>query len=68
MQEVKITWEFIKLGQFLKFVSVIYSGAQAKEFLAEENVTVNGVREERRGRKLYRDDKVFALNNEFIIK
>ena len=68
MQEVKITGEFIKLGQFLKFVSVIDSGAQAKEFLAEENVTVNGVREERRGRKLYRDDKVFALNNEFIIK
>ena len=68
MQEVKITGEFIKLGQFLKFVSVIDSGAQAKEFLAEENVTVNGVREERRGRKLYRDDKVFALNNEYIIK
>lgn len=68
MQEVKITGEFIKLGQFLKFVSVIDSGAQAKEFLMDNEVTVNGVREDRRGRKLYKDDKVCVLNYEFIIK
>ena len=68
MQEVKITGEFIKLGQFLKFVSVIDSGAQAKEFLLVNNVTVNDIKEDRRGRKLYRDDIIRVLNDEFIVK
>lgn len=53
MNVVKITTEYITLGQFLKFTAIIYSGAMAKDFLSENEVLVNGEIEQRRGRKLY---------------
>lgn len=45
--------EYITLGQVLKEVSVISSGGQAKWYLAENTVLVDGEPENRRGRKLY---------------
>ena len=54
MRKVKITTEYITLGQFLKFTGIIRSGALAKEFLVENNVYVNDEKEDRRGRKLYK--------------
>ncbi len=53
MESVKITTEYITLGQLLKYCSFISSGAMAKEYLAENTVLVNGEEETRRGRKLY---------------
>ncbi len=53
MEDVKITTEFITLGQLLKYCSIISSGAMAKEFLMENEVLVNGEKEDRRGRKIY---------------
>ncbi|WP_425335412.1 S4 domain-containing protein YaaA [Salipaludibacillus daqingensis] len=50
--------EFITLGQALKEAAVIDSGGQAKWFLAEVPVWVNGEEENRRGRKLYPGDKI----------
>ncbi len=44
---------YITLGQLLKELSVISSGGMAKYYLEEENVYVDGLREQRRGRKLY---------------
>lgn len=41
------------LGQVLKEVNVISSGGQAKWYLAEHTVFVDGEPENRRGRKLY---------------
>ena len=41
------------LGQMLKEVTVISSGGQAKWYLAENTVLVDGEPENRRGRKLY---------------
>lgn len=58
MEEVKITSEYIKLGQFLKLTDIIDSGAQAKGFLEEVSVYVNNEFENRRGRKLYPGDIV----------
>ena len=43
----------ITLGQFLKYVNIISSGAEAKMFLQENALVVNGEKENRRGRKLY---------------
>lgn len=41
------------LGQVLKELSIISSGGQAKWYLAENSVFVDGEVEQRRGRKLY---------------
>lgn len=62
MEVVKISSEFIKLGQLLKFATIISSGALAKMFLEENKVLVNGVEENRRGRKIYPGDIVETLN------
>jgi ribosome-associated protein len=48
----------IRLGQLLKLVGVIDTGAEVKAFLATESVWVNGEREVRRGRQLYPGDVV----------
>jgi ribosome-associated protein len=58
MREVSIRTEYIALGQFLKLADVIDTGGQAKAFLAEVPIHVNGELENRRGRKLYPGDEV----------
>ncbi|MBM7708940.1 S4 domain-containing protein YaaA [Enterococcus lemanii] len=45
--------EYMTLGQMLKEATIISSGGQAKWFLAENTVFVDGEPENRRGRKLY---------------
>lgn len=56
MKEIPITTEYITLGQFLKLADCIDTGGQAKLFLAEREVFVNGEKENKRGKKLYKDD------------
>jgi ribosome-associated protein len=46
------------LGQLLKLSGVIASGAEAKELLRTEHVSVNGEPEARRGKKLSPGDVV----------
>lgn len=52
--------EFITLTQFLKMKDLISSGGEAKYFLKEKKVKVNGILEDRRGRKLFKDDEVYV--------
>ena len=59
-EALPITAEFITLGQFLKAVNVIGTGGEAKFYLAENAVKVNGEPEQRRGRKLRPGDLVIA--------
>ncbi|MBS7576798.1 MULTISPECIES: RNA-binding S4 domain-containing protein [unclassified Enterococcus] len=47
--------EFIKLGDLLKDLNIISSGGQAKYYLPENPVIVDGEPEIRRGRKIYPD-------------
>lgn len=68
MKEIKITTEFIKLDQFLKWAGVCDTGVDAKFFILDGNVKVNGEEELRRGKKLYPGDKVEAAGETFIIK
>ncbi|OBC13542.1 RNA-binding protein [Mycobacterium sp. 852013-50091_SCH5140682] len=56
--EVPIRDESIRLGQFLKLASLIDTGADAKEVIADGLVTVNGDVELRRGRQLHPGDTV----------
>ncbi|MBR6072112.1 MAG: S4 domain-containing protein YaaA [Acholeplasmatales bacterium] len=68
MKSLKITTEYITLQQLLKIENVISSGGEAKYFLAENEVFVNGEKENRRGKKLYPGDIVKVLGKEFKIE
>lgn len=57
-QEFQFHGEYITLGQMIKVLNILESGGQVKQFLAEEDVFVNGEPENRRGRKLRADDIV----------
>jgi ribosome-associated protein len=48
----------IRLGQLLKLVDAVPTGAQVKDLLLAGSVRVNGEPEERRGRQLHRGDVV----------
>lgn len=67
MKEVKIVTEYILLGQLLKLTGIISNGSDAKWFLNDNKVEINGVIDQRRGKKLYPGDKVEVLNQTFII-
>ena len=41
VKEVKISTEYITLGQLLKYVGIIDSGFLAKIYLSEHNIYVN---------------------------
>jgi ribosome-associated protein len=56
----------IRLGQLLKLVDAVPSGAQVKDVLASGDVRVNGEAEERRGRQLRRGDVVSVAGMEDV--
>ena len=58
---------FITLGVLLKITGIIDTGGQAKYFLNENAVLVNGEEENRRGRKLYHGDTIQIRNMSFLI-
>ena len=58
---------FITLGILLKIAGIIDTGGQAKFFLSENTVLVNGEEENRRGRKLYHGDEIQVQNQTFLI-
>jgi ribosome-associated protein len=62
-----ISTEYIKLDSFLKGVSVVGSGGEAKILISEGQVRVNGEVELRRGRKLYPGDKVLLGSHSFLV-
>lgn len=58
IREVSITDESIRLGQFLKLAGLADDGGRAKMLIEDEEVTVNGQVEVRRGRQLEAGDVV----------
>jgi ribosome-associated protein len=56
--ELRSGEDTIRLGQLLKLVDAVPTGAQVKDFLLDGTVRVNGEPEERRGRQLHRGDVV----------
>ena len=49
---------YITLGQLLKLTDCIDSGGQAKAFLQQTKIVVNGTQDQRRGRKLVSGDQI----------
>ena len=68
MEKIEIYTEYITLGQLLKIANIISSGGEAKYFLSQNFATINGEKDNRRGRKLYKGDIINILGKEYIIK
>ena len=56
----------IRLGQLLKLVDAVPTGAQVKDVLFSGDVRVNGEPEERRGRQLHAGDVVSVAGMEDV--
>ena len=65
---IKIDTEFITLGQLLKMTDWISSGGEAKFAVKELKITVNGEKEDRRGRKLYPCDQISIEDKRYTIE
>ncbi|MDP4091924.1 MAG: S4 domain-containing protein YaaA [Bacillota bacterium] len=68
MEKAKISTEYIKLDQFLKWMGICGSGSDAKIIIAEGNVQVNGEVELQRGKKLRKGDRIEAEGKVFEIE
>ena len=55
---IQLKTPYITLGQLLKITDWISSGGEAKIAVKTLKISVNGEREDRRGRKLYPGDTV----------
>lgn len=58
MQEIKINTEFIKLDAFLKWAGIASLGSEAKVYILDELVKVNGEICTQRGKKIRVNDVV----------
>lgn len=58
IKDFYIKGEYITLSQFLKEEDFISSGGQAKWYLQDHPVILNGASENRRGKKLHPGDKL----------
>lgn len=67
MKEIMIDTEYIKLDQFLKFVSIAGTGGHAKILITEGQVKVNDQVCTMRGKKLRKDDKIEVDGKTFKI-
>lgn len=68
LTEISISTEYITLGQFLKLADVIESGGEAKMFLAQNEVLIDGTPDNRRGRKLRGGEVIEILGQKYEIK
>lgn len=67
MKNITIYTDYVTLGQFLKIADIISSGGEAKIFLAENEVIINGEVDNRRGRKLRDGDKVSVRGQDYLV-
>lgn len=68
MNEIKITTEYIKLQDLLKFAAVVSTGGEAKVMVQDGEVTVNGEICTMRGKKIRPGDDVAVAGRHFTVK
>lgn len=68
IKEFKVKGEYITLSQFLKEESIISSGGQAKWYLQDNPVTLNGEKENRRGKKLRVGDNLEVAGEKYVFQ
>ncbi len=64
---IKLTSPYITLGQLLKMTDWIASGGEAKSAVKTLKIKINGVFEDRRGRKIYPGDTVIIEDKTYTI-
>ena len=57
----------MKLDQFLKFIGIVQTGGEAKIIIKSGKITVNGIVETRRGRKIIDGDQIIFANETYIV-
>lgn len=68
MESLKISTEFIKLDQFLKWAGICDIGSEAKEMISQGKVKVNGSIELQRGKKLRKADVIEVKGKTYRIE
>lgn len=68
IEKIAINTEFIKLDQLLKWANLTGSGVEAKMFIQNGEVKVNGVVETRRGKKIYDGDIVEFAGEKIAVR
>lgn len=68
MEKIKISTEYIKLEQMLKFAGMVSSGSDAKMIISEGTVRVNGNVELQRGKKLRPGDTVEYEGKKYVVE
>ena len=58
MNEIKIETDIIKLDSFLKWAGIACLGSEAKYYIKNQDIKVNGEIETQRGKKLTKGDLV----------
>lgn len=66
--KVKITTEFIKLDQLLKFAGAVAIGSEAKEIILDGQVKVNGEICTMRGKKIRSGDTVTVNGQDISVE
>ena len=67
METIKITTEFIKLQDLLKFASLVSTGGEAKIIIQEGEVKVNGEVCTQRGKKIRPGDDVVLDGRHYTV-
>ena len=67
MENIKITTEFIKLQDLLKFANMVGTGGEAKIIIQEGEVKVNGEVCTMRGKKIRPGDTVLFDGQELTV-
>ena len=57
----------MKLDQFLKLIGIASTGGDAKMIIRSGKISVNGIIENRRGRKLKEGDQIIFANETYIV-
>ena len=68
MIEIEISTEFIKLDSFLKFTGAATLGSEAKFYIQNGEVKVNGEIETQRGKKLFSGYEIEFQGETYKIK
>ncbi|MBU3190048.1 RNA-binding S4 domain-containing protein [Clostridium bowmanii] len=63
MNEIKIETDIIKLDSFLKWAGIACLGTEAKYYIKNEEIKLNGIIETQRGKKLTKGD-IIEFNKE----
>lgn len=65
---ISLKTEFITLGQILKLTKVVNTGGEVKTYLSLNLIKINGIKENRRGKKLYKGDVIELENDKIVLQ